>query len=344
MSIVKNLSLGDTLYRIELITEGDSLTFVLSRFEETFDKIYKITKSKAELQEDPYLVQFESVDLIRAFILKRLEANTFTILSEENNLIFSIYYTNGLDENKELKYTLPGIKIEKEEIINILMSVVRELNVESKELKKSKETMTEDINNLKKDVKFLKDQITFFPNPNASFVASPDEIKILYQGIKERIGREPRGIRKVYQATLHGGDSNSFHERCDGRNFTLTFVRSEGGRRFGGFATSAWDSGDEYVEDTKAFVFSLDKKKIYPYKNNGKAIWCREDFGPSFGCGGGGNDFRILGNCLVNSSAYTYETSPYCSYDYGGDRNALSEDGVKRGFKILECEVYQVLF
>ena len=97
----------------------------------------------------------------------------------------------------------------------------------------------------------------------------------------------------------------------------------------------------KYKDDKNAFLFSLDKQKIYPYKNNGNAIYCYKDYGPTFGCG---YDIYLGNNAIQQKQLHTYESSSGCSYNFYGDNNALSEDGRCSYIYTSEYEVFQVIF
>ena len=88
-------------------------------------------------------------------------------------------------------------------------------------------------------------------------------------------------------------------------------------------------------------MFSLDKQRIYCYKNAGNAIYCHKNQGPSFGCG---HDIYLGNNAIQNKKLYTYESYSSSSYNYIGDNNALSEDGRGSYIYPVEIEVFQVIF
>ena len=87
---------------------------------------------------------------------------------------------------------------------------------------------------------------------------------MIESAIKQRMNKEIREIKKIYQATKDGGDSNIFHKKCDNIPNTLTLFKSAGKRRFGGFASECVKSNYSINPDKNCFLFSLDKKKIYP--------------------------------------------------------------------------------
>ncbi len=52
----------------------------------------------------------------------------------------------------------------------------------------------------------------------------------------------------------------------------------------------------------------------------------------------------IRKHCIQERHLYSDESYSGCSYNYNGDKNALSEDGKTSGIYAIEYEVFQVLF
>ena len=148
-------------------------------------------------------------------------------------------------------------------------------------------------------------------------------------------------LKKLYQATIDGGDPINFHSKCDNIPNTLVLVKSEGYRRFGGFTPIPWKSEEKEIwlkdQDNKTFVFSLDNKKIYYLKSGQSAVHHYKESGPCFG---GGCDIGINGNPLKENTLYTNQSS----FDYKGDKQSLSEYQRPNHLKALEYEVFQIIF
>ena len=53
-------------------------------------------------------------------------------------------------------------------------------------------------------------------------------------------------IKKLYQATVDGGDTEIFHNKCDDIPNTLVLIKSEGKFRFGGFTPIPWKTVKVY--------------------------------------------------------------------------------------------------
>ena len=94
-----------------------------------------------------------------------------------------------------------------------------------------------------------------------------------------------------------------------------------------------------------AFLFSIrNKDNIQPfkslvYRNNGNAIYCRSDYGPTFG---GGHDLHISDNANSNTNSYTnfgHTYQPPSGYNYG-DANTRALLAGKHNFSPSEVEVF----
>ena len=166
-----------------------------------------------------------------------------------------------------------------------------------------------------------------------------NEFDLIHLAIKSRINKEVKELKKLYQATIDGDGPINFHSRCDNIPYTLVLYKSEKNRRFGGFTSIPWSSpsSGDYKDDKNAFLFSLDKHKIFPCNNKGYAIECYKDYGPCFGnwtIGTGGNSIQ-------EKKLYVNESSS--AYNCFGDSNALCE--VNNSYiYALEIEVFQIIF
>ena len=218
------------------------------------------------------------------------------------------------------------------------------MNNSTEGLKKELEEQKEEINNLKKEIAKLNDinkfrELCEFDN---SIIQNIKEIDLIKSAIEQRLGTKIKYFKKLYIATKDGESASTFHKLCDNQENTISLVKTGGKRRFGGFTTQTWNQVSSYTKtDQHAFVFSLDKLKIYPYTNNGRAIRCDNDYLPTFGVGT--CDFRLYNNPISGKNLYTNQTSGNRSYNYYGDGNALSEDGNGNCIYTIEIEVYQAI-
>ena len=223
------------------------------------------------------------------------------------------------------------------------------LEKEVKDLKEENILLKKRIDDLETEVKEIKKMLN--PNfninrikiGNKSVIMKENEFDLIHLAIKSRLNKEVKELKKLYQATIDGDGAINFHSRCDNIPNTLVLIKSAGNRRFGGFTTAQWSSPSKYdwKDDPNSFLFSLDKQKIYSYKNKGNAIYNNKDYGPVFGYG---TDICIKQHGIQEKHLWTNESYSSCSYNYNGDKNALSEDGKASYIYAAEYEVFQVIF
>ena len=138
--------------------------------------------------------------------------------------------------------------------------------------------------------------------------------------------------RLLFKGKRDGFGSKDFHSKCDNKSYTVSFVKSKEGRRFGGFTDVEWDQSNSYKKGSNGFIFSLDNNEIYYNKNSNHNIYCCSNDGPAFGRG---HDFCISDNCDKNRS---YDNSCH-SYNIKGKNYALAG---KEYFYVEDYEVYKI--
>ena len=91
-------------------------------------------------------------------------------------------------------------------------------------------------------------------------------------------------FRLLFRASEHEKNlAEKFHELCDGKGPTITIVRSENKKLFGGYASISWNSDGE-SSAPGSFLFSLDQQTKHTIvKNENCALRGNKEYGPSFG-------------------------------------------------------------
>lgn len=145
-------------------------------------------------------------------------------------------------------------------------------------------------------------------------------------------------MKKIYSSTKDGDESTNFHKKCEGFNNTLVLLKTSGNYRFGGFTSDTWNSTGGYKNDQNAFIFSLNKKKIYDYNKNGYAIYCNNGNGPTFG---GANDINVCDKRFHQINSYVYEGGG--NHSYSGNDYKLTENSYGNKLLMSEVEVFQVV-
>ena len=70
------------------------------------------------------------------------------------------------------------------------------------------------------------------PAANLSSIMEENEFEFINSAIKERLNKDAKELKKLYQATVDGFKPETFHSKCDGIPNTLVLFKSEGNRRF----------------------------------------------------------------------------------------------------------------
>ena len=143
----------------------------------------------------------------------------------------------------------------------------------------------------------------------------------------------------IYRASRDGDNINNFFKKCNEIQNIILLIKTHNNTRFGGYTKIGFKkqtSSEKIYKDNSAFVFSLDKKKIYPVKKDKDAIRCCYCCCPQF----------------YYSTIYLYENFLSKTDNYVGSVNDnyegfLSDYELNNGtqnFKVLDLEIYQILF
>ena len=87
----------------------------------------------------------------------------------------------------------------------------------------------------------------------------------------------------LFNSKVDGDNSNTFHNKCDGKGATITFIQTTAGKRIGGFTSVSWNNNRSYQADPDAFIFSLDaSQKFVQWRNFNYSVYHHSSYGPSF--------------------------------------------------------------
>ena len=333
LKIKKNEEKITIILKIEVLLKEEIIEIILNKGKIDINlNIKNICKELIYIKEkikDIDILKNENKELKEKLELQNKEINK--IKEKENEL---------KDKNEKQNKEINKLK-EKEKEINELKDKVEKQNKEinkEKEMERERESENK-IKELKNQIIFLFENVKF--KNDKSVIMKDDERNMIFSEIENKMNKKIKKIKKLYQATIDGGDPINFHSKCDNIENTIVIIKSEGLRRFGGFTPIPWTSNRGWVNDPslKSFIFYLDHKKIYDLKNGGyRAVHHFKDYGPCFG---DGHDIGIVGNPIKINTLYTYKSD---SFYYKGYKNSLSENKWPCKIKALEYEVFQVIF
>ena len=222
---------------------------------------------------------------------------------------------------------------------NMTKKVSLELEKEEFDLQKSFILMSKKIKDMEKEIEELRDfKLSIVGSPDfhmSRIVKKESELDFVKETIKENLNLnktiEEIKFIPLFSTSREGDSASQFHTKCNGKSNSLVLVKTKEGKRFGGFTSLHWSyASNNYANDSKSFLFSLDNRELYKYKS-GYGIYCHSSYGPTFG---GGFDLYLCNGCLNNNSSASQS-----SFDYNGKNDALNGSS---SFIVEVYEVYQV--
>ena len=165
----------------------------------------------------------------------------------------------------------------------------------------------------------------------SNIVKNENEILSVSQRIQRCLKKNFR-YNLIFLSKVDGDKASTFHRKCDKAKRSLVLVMDNNGNRFGGFTMRDWAGNCIQKKDEKAFIFSLDKNKIYGVLPDQVAIGCYPTFGPIFfGC-----QIRVYDNFFTKGGS-TYLKG----LNYATEEDYELTNG-NQAFGIKELEVYEI--
>ena len=165
----------------------------------------------------------------------------------------------------------------------------------------------------------------------SNIIKNEGELALVTQRIQSNLNKNIF-YNNLFFSKIDGDKASTFHQKCDKAKRTLTLIMDNDGNRFGGFTMRSWTGTNIQKKDEKAFIFSVDKNKIYPVLPDEVAIGCYPNFGPIFfGC-----QIRVYDNFFKKGGS-TYKKG----LNFATDEDYELTNG-KQMYGIKELEVYEV--
>ena len=368
---------NDKIYKLNIKIVNQDISLNISEEKDNFEE-YGINLNFEELKQINKSFSIlcscqEFLEYIKALI----KNNKLSIKKENENHISIEFIAEYLFKQNIVKISLVQKSINLLPIVKDMFKRLKiyednfkELKEENKNLKKENELLKKEnknindkINNIQKTIDLLmgeikesKNNISSIQNDlNQNFISKNDNLKInssliknsefnmIAKTIEENMDSKIKQIKKLYQATIDGGEPSIFHIKCDGIRNTLIIYQSKGNRRFGAFASESWENNDSNKSDKNCFLFSIDRKKIFSIKDNKDyfTIDNSPNLGPTFSHKGT-YCIELFGNSFDNNSLRTVESIHPDIFKR--ESNALSEDSHYKGVSAKDYEVFQIIF
>ena len=168
------------------------------------------------------------------------------------------------------------------------------------------------------------------------------DTELLHKWVEEARKKKVK-FELLWKGTRDGFKASDFHTRCDKKGPTVTIIKSQHDKIFGGFTSESWGFAPPgkgvSKHDATAFIYSLTRKEKYAQQLNRDSIREWTNRGPIFGYDPDSNDWDILicDNCNTNNSQCWANTTYQLPSGAGDDYLAGSHV-----FTVKEIEVYAV--
>ena len=265
--------------------------------------------------------------------------NIFQQNNINNNQNMEInYFHNPKNRNFERK-------ISSEWTVNNSYNMIGGLLEKGKESKRSnnylKKLSYRVVNQDKKEMRYLDFERGFQDKNNylnmfsvdSKIISNYGDLDFILNYIKYTFNKQINSSIRIYRATEDGDRAEDFHKNCDGNTDILVLIKTKNGKKFGGYTSIGFNNLNQSKEDDAAFIFSIDKREIYPKIKGKKAVDSFYNLGPSFS----GDSIKIFDNFLkkggITSKAGT---------NFGTNEDFQINDGSKF-FGVEEIEVFEFL-
>jgi len=156
----------------------------------------------------------------------------------------------------------------------------------------------------------------------------------------------------LYKGSQAGFTAKKFHEKCDNKSPTISFIKSkEYGRIFGGYTVQNWTQTTSPIpahyerKDDTAFIFSLTHNEKYPVIPSKSAINIYQgNPGSSVKYGNSSADILIRDTCNTVDNHSSFPGSYKCSKFPTQTEESKAYLAGSYNFKVEEIEVYKIVW
>ena len=185
-----------------------------------------------------------------------------------------------------------------------------------------------------KDDNNVKEQI------DSKIIKTKEEIELLSKRLTSKYLNKNNKIlfNLIYRASRDGDKPYDYHKKCDGKKNTLCIIQTIKGCRFGGYTQYAINSENCNQKDPNAFIFSLDKNKIYENLKKGKnAVYHCKGWGPIFR----DDAFAVWDKNFFSFDKNTVGTKSQSNYGKMDEDYEINNG--EEYFGIKELEIFQII-
>ena len=339
------------LIKIGKLNKSEKLVFIVQQNDSLKNYIYQSEFALEDLKLLNKLFRiFDSID--EAY----KDISGIKIIEEEsNNININLNLTSLSSKTEDICIKIKKNYLNNEKTNEIIFEELYKINSELKEEKLKNENLKKIIDELKIQVKELLDwkndqlknkEMALDKDNNikmaidSKIIKTKEEIELLSKRLTPKNFNKDGKVsfKLLYRASRDGDTPKDYHYKCDGKKNTLCVIQTPKGCKFGGYTEITINSTIGNFIDPNAFVFSLNKNKIYENLQKGKhAGDHNKDWGPIFR-----SDAFAVWN--KNFLSYDKHTLGIKSQSHFGVMNEDYEiNNGEKYFSIEELEVFQII-
>ena len=168
---------------------------------------------------------------------------------------------------------------------------------------------------------------------DSKIISNYIELDFIIDYLKNEFNKEISNSIRIYRATEDGDKADDFHRSCDGNTNVIVLIKTKDGKKFGGYTSIGFNNYNKSYLDDTAFIFSIDKREIYPNIKGKNAIESYYNLGPTFS----GDSIKIYDNFLKKGGITSKIGTNYQTIE-----DFQINDG-KKMFAVDEIEVLEFL-
>ena len=221
-----------------------------------------------ELQKtDNFFKVFDNINEIFEELCRHMKNNDSYefILENKTNLVLKLKVIVGTKERK-INFQFDKKNLNNEQVMNNLIKKVNKIEPELKKTKDEYKKLKEKTEYLEKII--LEENLITdekIQKINSSLITQKQNYYLLVKGFEISTGNcNNFQLTLLYKSSIHGDNKNNLFNKCKPSKNILILIKTNSGNVFGLYNEYEW-SEKNYNENN--FVFSFDKKKIYPGKS-----------------------------------------------------------------------------
>ena len=325
----------ETLLKYSDMTKQYKYFRMFDNFEESLFNLIELCK-----RDNIKINHYDENEIIAVIDFKIITGNLMNISlkrikltpKEKNNILLKELDNKNkeIDGLKtEIKNIKTQLKLKDDKFIkleeDIARLTVRLDNLEKKMESNEKNRKVEIVSNI------LTPQEPLIISKDSKIILDQKELDFLFNAISKE---KKLSLKLLYNSETEGENNEKLKSAYIGVNDILIVIKTKKNKRFGAYSHESFENNEFQKQDKFAFLFSLDKKRIYKSTGTEHTIWNFNLDSIDFGWG---TDLRLFHN-FISGKNYTNQSN---DFDYNNESFALNDE---KYFDVSNLELYKINF